>query len=443
MKADWKPLSFDLSEKYRDSSGAMIFSAFKGPFEEDIDEHRCCSWPRACVLPPPPQPGMVPQGTGADADAPLTPGVLPSNGSLADPAALLKVGCAIVVGCAQALEAAGDESSWEPWLREAVAEAPESEPRKGSKAKGKSKGKDSKGGQRKPRRLPGHHFATLSAICQAEKERQGEAPEEVDDDLEESLGLQAGVFPGGRQKTSQRFPPGFRSAPRPSHGMARPTPPSQSCLKALPAKSVQDFLSAVQECRLEQAQEALRQIRAAGSRRSKEAFGGMRAMLHYYLESSATLNQVAQALSFLDELKASSDARLVSSAAFNALLRGLLSRSGFEEAQWLRNEMLRFGVAPNEASLNLLMDTAARSGSQYLDEAWDILEENSRESPQSWLEMQKQNLKADKYTVSILTKQLSDRISDKRRVPRGVAMVEYFLKTQPEDVDEGVIAGGR
>jgi hypothetical protein len=24
-----------------------------------------------------------------------------------------------------------------------------------------------------------------------------------------------------------------------------------------------------------------------------------------------------------------------------------------------------------------------------------------------------------------------------RRVPRGVAMVEYFLKTQPEDVDEG------
>ena len=28
-----------------------------------------------------------------------------------------------------------------------------------------------------------------------------------------------------------------------------------------------------------------------------------------------------------------------------------------------------------QASLNLLMDTAARSGSQYLDEAWDILEE--------------------------------------------------------------------
>ena len=35
--------------------------------------------------------------------------------------------------------------------------------------------------------------------------------------------------------------------------------------------------------------------------------------------------------------------------------------------------MLRFGVAPNEASLNLLMDTAARSGF-HLDEAWDILE---------------------------------------------------------------------
>ena len=34
--------------------------------------------------------------------------------------------------------------------------------------------------------------------------------------------------------------------------------------------------------------------------------------------------------------------------------------------------MLRFGVAPNEASLNLLMDTAARSS--FHDEAWDILE---------------------------------------------------------------------
>ena len=53
--------------------------------------------------------------------------------------------------------------------------------------------------------------------------------------------------------------------------------------------------------------------------------------------------------------------------------------------------------------------------------------------------MQKQGLKADKNTVSILTKQLSDRIGDKRRVPRGVAMVEQFLKTQPEDVDEVLV----
>ena len=66
-----------------------------------------------------------------------------------------------------------------------------------------------------------------------------------------------------------------------------------------------------------------------------------------------------------------------------------------------------------------------------------------------------------RYTVSILTKHLSDRISDKRqrsdqssqlsaqecqthqgmlstlrRVPRGVMMVERFLQMQPEDVDE-------
>ena len=53
--------------------------------------------------------------------------------------------------------------------------------------------------------------------------------------------------------------------------------------------------------------------------------------------------------------------------------------------------------------------------------------------------MQKQGLKADKYTVSILTKQLSDRIGDKRRVLRGVQMVEHFLTTQPEDVDEVLV----
>ncbi|CAJ1444376.1 unnamed protein product, partial [Effrenium voratum] len=199
---------------------------------------------------------------------------------------------------------------------------------------------------------------------------------------------------------------------------------------ALPAKGVQDFLMAIQENRPEQAQEAFRQVRlAVGNRaRSKEAFGGLRAMLHYYLETSANSDNLDQAKSFLDELKASSDARLVSPAAFNAMLRGLLARNNFREAQRLRNEMPRFGLTPNEASLNLLMDTAARSGSQYLDEAWDILEE-----------MQRLNLKADKYTVSILTKHLSDRISDKKRVPRGVAMVEYFLRTQPEDVDEVLV----
>eukprot|EP00913_Durusdinium_trenchii_P018519 g17401.t1 len=375
-------------------------------------------------------PTAVPQGTG-DAEAlPFTPGVLQaSTKPLADPAAILKVGCAIVVGCAQALEAANGEES--PWAEE--------QSRKGSKGKGKSKGKDGKGkdghAPRRPRRLPGHHFATLSAICQAEKERQGEAPEEADDDLEESLGLQAGVFPGGRQKAQSRFAQGGR-APRPSHNMmARPTPPSAGCLKALPSQNVQDFLNAVQDVIGGVVNQTFdSEIRnTAGMRRSKEGFGGMRAMLHYFLESCATANQVAQALGFLDELKASSEARLVSSAAFNALLRGLLSRNGFEEAQWLRTEMLRFGVAPNEASLNLLMDTAARSGS-HMDEAWDILEASSR-----CLEMQKQNLKADKYTVSILTKQLSDRISDKRRVPRGVAMVEHFLKMQPEDVDEVLV----
>merc|ERR1719181_383209 len=73
------------------------------------------------------------------------------------------------------------------------------------------------------------------------------------------------------------------------------------------------------------------------------------------------------------------------------------------------------------------MDTAARAGPAYLEEAWDVLEE-----------MQNRHLRADKYTVSILTKGISER-GDKRRVPRGVQLVEQFLQQQPEDVDEVLV----
>merc|ERR1719247_1891666 len=52
--------------------------------------------------------------------------------------------------------------------------------------------------------------------------------------------------------------------------------------------------------------------------------------------------------------------------------------------------------------------------------------------------MQNRCLRADKYTVSILTKGISDR-SDRRRVPRGVQLVQHFLRTQSEDVDEVLV----
>ena len=92
--------------------------------------------------------------------------------------------------------------------------------------------------------------------------------------------------------------------------MARPNPPAASCLKALPSREVQEFLSAVQEGRLEQAPEAFRRLRSHAQlpRKSREGFGGLRALLHYFLESCASSKQVFEALSLLDELKASSEA---------------------------------------------------------------------------------------------------------------------------------------
>lgn len=118
----------------------------------------------------------------------------------------------------------------------------------------------------------------------------------------------------------------------------------------------------------------------------------------------------------------------MSAAAFNALLRGLLARGALDEARRIvREEMARLGVQPNEVSLNLLMDTAARSGPAHSEEAWDVLED-----------MQRRGMRADKYTVSILTKGITER-SDKRRAPRGVALVEHFLQAQPEDVDEVLV----
>lgn len=230
---------------------------------------------------------------------------------------------------------------------------------------------------------------------------------------------------GGKGARQRRGPP----APRSGECRVPPPPPSGS-LKALPPAQVHEFLQLVQEGLYADALRALRKVRRAvrGRGCSKEAFGGMRALLHHLLEAYASAGRSPEAIDLLGEMKRGTEARLVSAAAFNAVLRGLLARGSLDEARAVvRQDMPRLGVTPNETSLNLLMDTAARAGPAYLDEAWDVLEE-----------MQSRGLRADKYTVSILTKGISER-GDKRRAPRGVALVEHFLETQPEDVDEVLV----
>lgn len=232
-----------------------------------------------------------------------------------------------------------------------------------------------------------------------------------------------------RAAASRRAP--ARSGGGPAFKENRPPlPPPSGSLKALPSEHVQKFLKLVQDGDYNEALKALRKVRRAVKGRgcSKEAFGGMRALLHHLLEGFAQANRLQEALDLLESMKNGNEARLVSAAAFNAVLRGLLARSAIDEARYVvREEMVRLAVSPNEGSLNLLMDTAARAGPAYLDEAWDVLEE-----------MQSRGLRADKYTVSILTKGITER-GDKRRAPRGVVLVEHFLRSQPDDVDEVLV----
>mmetsp|Transcript_143622 Transcript_143622/g.459502 ORF Transcript_143622/g.459502 Transcript_143622/m.459502 type:complete len:1178 (-) Transcript_143622:282-3815(-) len=235
-----------------------------------------------------------------------------------------------------------------------------------------------------------------------------------------------GALPKGSGGPMGGWSPGAR-------GDGRPPPPPMGSLKALPGEHVQKFLALVQEGDYGEALKALRKVRRAVKGRgcSKEAFGGLRALLHHLLEGYASAGRLPEALDMLRDMKKGNEGRLVSAAAFNALLRGLLARGSLHEARFIvREEMPRLGVSPNEASMNLLMDTAARAGPAHLEEAWDVLEE-----------MQQRGMRADKYTVSILTKGITDR-SERRRGAtgsRGVALVEAFLVMQPEDVDEVLV----
>eukprot|EP00929_Paragymnodinium_shiwhaense_P117023 TRINITY_DN8711_c0_g1_i1.p1 TRINITY_DN8711_c0_g1~~TRINITY_DN8711_c0_g1_i1.p1 ORF type:complete len:1132 (-),score=283.26 TRINITY_DN8711_c0_g1_i1:255-3650(-) len=242
-------------------------------------------------------------------------------------------------------------------------------------------------------------------------------------------GKAGGRGKGQSQKKPGGWPPGW-SGPGSAAESRLPPPPPAGSLKALPPEHVQRMLQLVQEGDYPEALKALRKVRRAVKGRgcSKEAFGGMRALLHHLLEGYAAAGRLREALDILRDMKKGAEARLVSAAAFNALLRGLLVRGALDEARAVvRQEMPWLGATPNEASLNLLMDCAARAA--HADEAWDILEE-----------MQQRALRADKYTVSILTKGISDRVlGDKRRVPRGVTLVEKFLVMQQQDVDEVLV----
>eukprot|EP00931_Biecheleriopsis_adriatica_P062153 TRINITY_DN3742_c0_g1_i1.p1 TRINITY_DN3742_c0_g1~~TRINITY_DN3742_c0_g1_i1.p1 ORF type:complete len:1115 (-),score=245.24 TRINITY_DN3742_c0_g1_i1:97-3441(-) len=407
------------------------------------------STPVAAVPMPP---GKVPAAalaSGEGDSSPLSPGVVSPDGqglAAADPAALFKVANAIVG--AIAIEAARGQAGEDGLLTAGVQDKAAGDGKgRGGKSKAKGRAKAAPPPRTPQKSQNGHASAAQSPLMEASPwtplEFRAEAAHGEDnggncaEDSEEERALSGhgASGKGGHARSaathggarSGAFRPGKTGNPTPR----LPLPPQSGSLKALPSRHVQDFLAQVKEGRYGEAQEALRQIRATlGSRgRSKEAFGGMRALLHYLLESYGCSNCLDEALKLLEDMKSGTEARLVGPAAFNAVLRGLLARSAFEQARRVvRTEMPQLGVTPNEASLNLLMDTAARSGPHNLEEAWNILEE-----------MQRQNLKADKYTVSILTKHISDRTADKRRVPRGVALVEHFLQTQPEDVDEVLV----
>jgi pentatricopeptide repeat protein len=108
--------------------------------------------------------------------------------------------------------------------------------------------------------------------------------------------------------------------------------------------------------------------------------------------------------------------------AYTLLVRAYGAKGRFDKAERVVEDMRLHDVTPDEATHNALLDTAARTGRH--EKGWHLLGQMMR------LEMT-----ADKYSVSLLLKNVSDKM-DKVKVKRGIEQVEKYIDLQREDADD-------
>lgn len=145
---------------------------------------------------------------------------------------------------------------------------------------------------------------------------------------------------------------------------------------------------------------------------------------HAVLEAFVRQDRVDAAAAFaLESLRAPGERQELQLQSQDLVLRALLQSQQHSRASELLRAICQPGAAvPGDHIFNSVLDAAVRARSY--GEAWDTLEL-----------LLHHERKADKYFVSILTKNL-ESLTDKRLVRRGIGLVDRFIDQQRSDVDE-------
>jgi pentatricopeptide repeat protein len=109
-------------------------------------------------------------------------------------------------------------------------------------------------------------------------------------------------------------------------------------------------------------------------------------------------------------------------ASYTLLVRAHGAKGRFDKAERVVEDMRLHDVTPDEATHNALLDIAARTG-RY-EKGWHLL-----------AQMMKLDMSADKYSVSLLLKNVSDKM-DKQKLKRGIELVEKYIDSQREEADD-------
>jgi pentatricopeptide repeat protein len=137
------------------------------------------------------------------------------------------------------------------------------------------------------------------------------------------------------------------------------------------------------------------------------------------LEACVEASSIPEATMILEEMRC---AKLADASAYNILLKAHALKGRYDKAEKLQEEMRRDKVRENSETQNAFLDAAARTGRH--EKGWKLLEQ-----------MMKQGVMADKYSVSLLLKNITEK-TEKTKTKRGLELVEKYIDLQRGDADD-------